>query len=47
MTEAEHLATDPYDDALCDACQRRPRGHGHWGMFCEPCSQLPYGQVAE
>lgn len=44
--QLEAQAGEDYDDTLCDACQRRPRGHGHWAMYCEPCSVLPYGQVA-
>lgn len=30
----------------CAACDRRPAGHGHFALFCLPCSELPYGQVA-
>lgn len=32
---------------LCDACQKRPLGHGHFGRYCEPCAELPYGQAAK
>jgi len=34
---------ETYDDSLCDACQLRPRGHGHWAMYCQLCSELAYG----
>ena len=30
----------------CDACKVRPAGHGHFALYCEPCSVLPYGQAA-
>jgi hypothetical protein len=30
----------------CSACEVRPAGHGHFALFCEPCSVLPYGQHA-
>lgn len=31
---------------LCDSCHRRVGGHGHFGLYCLPCSELPYGVVA-
>jgi hypothetical protein len=30
----------------CDACGVRPNGHGHFGLYCLPCSELPYGHSA-
>lgn len=28
---------------MCDECQTRPAGHGHFGLYCEGCAELPYG----
>lgn len=33
-------------DDTCDACHVRPAGFGHFALYCEPCSKLPYGQSA-
>jgi hypothetical protein len=30
----------------CAACGRRDAGHGHFALYCQPCSELPYGSVA-
>jgi hypothetical protein len=30
----------------CDSCGKRPAGHGHFGLYCAPCSELPYGVSA-
>lgn len=30
----------------CEACHARPAGHGHFALYCEPCSVLPYGSAA-
>lgn len=31
---------------LCDSCKARPAGHGHFGLYCAPCADLPYGEAA-
>jgi len=31
---------------LCSSCGTRPAGHGHFALYCEPCSDLPYGDAA-
>lgn len=31
---------------VCDSCARRPAGHGHFALYCLPCSELPYGVAA-
>lgn len=30
----------------CSSCKARPSGHGHFALYCEPCSELPYGHSA-
>ena len=44
----QHLQLVPLDEAapvteLCDVdgCSR-PAGFGHFALYCEPCSDLPY-----
>lgn len=33
--------TDTKREALCDGCLRRPAGHGHFGLYCPECAELP------
>lgn len=35
-----------YTAGRCDACHSRPAGHGHFALYCLPCSELPYGIAA-
>ncbi len=28
---------------LCSSCNLRPAGHGHFGLYCAPCAEQPYG----
>lgn len=32
--------------AICASCYGRKAGHGHFGAYCKPCAELPYGQAA-
>lgn len=42
----DHLATFVTTEALnadpCGCCQRRPAGHGHFALYCQPCSEQSY-----
>lgn len=31
---------------MCAECGARPAGHGHFALYCQPCSLLPYGIAA-
>lgn len=40
-----HAINIPWDrpvQVACEACHAQPAGHGHFALYCEPCSNLPY-----
>jgi hypothetical protein len=45
-TIEELLAGDPWRQP-CTECGQRPGGHGHFGFYCAPCAELPYGHAAD
>jgi len=31
----------PQTPEPCECCTERPAGHGHFGLYCQPCSEQP------
>ncbi len=47
MSPTDHAAAVLEATAdLCDACEVRPAGHGHFALYCAACADLPYGAHA-
>lgn len=47
MTQRHALVECPGVDAsLCIECNARPAGDGHFGAYCTPCAEMPFGTAA-